>query len=83
MKIGKRLNCHYCGYTSPLPSICPACGGTKIGYSGYGTQKLQDELEQDFPELRVTRMDSDTTGGKFSHDKIINEFANRNTDVLI
>ena len=83
LKIGKRLNCHYCGFTSPLPSICPACGGAKIGYSGYGTQKLQDELEQDFPELRVTRMDSDTTGGKFSHDKLINEFANRNSDVLI
>ncbi len=82
-KIGKRMSCHYCGYTSPLPTVCSACGGTKIGYSGFGTQKLQDELEQDFPNLKVIRMDSDTTGGKFSHDKIIEEFEKGDRDVLI
>ncbi len=80
---GKRLSCHYCGYTVSLPSQCPTCGGNKIGYSGFGTQKLQDELESDFSELKITRMDSDTTGGKFSHDKLIEEFANRESDVLI
>ncbi len=79
----RRLSCHYCGYTTSLPETCTACGGSRIGYTGYGTQKLQDELENDFPELKITRMDSDTTGGKFSHDKLINEFASGESDVLI
>jgi primosomal protein N' (replication factor Y) len=82
-KGSKRLYCHYCGYTAQIPQNCPACGGTHIGYSGFGTQRLQDELETDFSNLRVTRMDSDTTSGKFSHDKLIKEFANGETDVLI
>ena len=79
----KKMSCHYCGYTSVLPEKCPTCGGSRIGYSGFGTQKLQDELETDFPDIKITRMDSDTTGGKFSHDKLINEFANGETDILI
>lgn len=79
----KRLFCHYCGYTSAIPEKCPVCGGKRIGYSGHGTQRLQDELESDHPEFKVTRMDSDTTGGKFSHDKLIDEFASGKTDILI
>lgn len=79
----KRLTCHYCGYTSALPEQCPVCGSRHIGYAGFGTQKLQDELENRFPDLRVLRMDSDTTGGKFSHDKIIASFAAGESDVLI
>lgn len=79
----KKMSCHYCGYTSPLPEICPVCGGSRIGYSGFGTQKLQDELENDFSDMKITRMDSDTTGGKFSHDKLISEFASGKTDILI
>ncbi|MBE6683182.1 MAG: primosomal protein N' [Ruminococcaceae bacterium] len=78
-----RLSCHYCGYTAKSPKICPACGSTSIGFSGFGTQKLQDELERDFPDLKITRMDSDTTSGRFSHDKLINEFASKQSDVLI
>lgn len=79
----KRLFCHYCGYTSAIPEKCPVCGGKRIGYSGHGTQRLQDELESDHPEFKVTRMDSDTTGGKFSHDRLIEEFASGSTDILI
>lgn len=79
----KRMSCHYCGYTSSVPEHCPTCGKSRIGYAGFGTQKLQDELETHFPEMSVTRMDSDTTGGKFSHDKLIDEFASGETDILI
>ncbi len=79
----KRLSCHYCGYTTAQPQRCIACGSDKIGYSGFGTQKLHDEIQRDFPQLRVTRMDSDTTSGKFSHDKIIDSFAKGENDVLI
>ncbi len=80
---GKRLSCHYCGFTAGVPEVCPTCGSTRIGFSGYGTQRLQDELERDFEGIRVTRMDSDTTSGKFSHEKLIDEFANGESDVLI
>ncbi len=83
VKGNKKMSCHYCGYTSPLPDKCVVCGGSRIGYSGFGTQKLQDELEVDFPDIRLTRMDSDTTGGKFSHDKLIDEFSRGDTDLLI
>ncbi len=83
MRGTRRMSCHYCGYTKALPENCIACGGKKIGYSGFGTQKLQDELEHDFPDLKITRMDSDTTGGKFSHDKLIEEFSSGQTDILI
>lgn len=79
----KRMSCHYCGYTNALPEKCPTCGGTRISYSGFGTQKLQDELETDFSNMAVARMDSDTTGGKFSHDKIIESFLNHESDILI
>ena len=83
MRGAKKMSCHYCGYTSVLPERCPVCGGTRIGYSGFGTQKLQDELETDYPDIKITRMDSDTTSGKFSHDKLITEFASGETDILI
>ncbi len=83
IRSAKRMSCHYCGYTSALPDKCPACGSEHIGYKGFGTQKLQDELERDFPDLKITRMDSDTTKAKFSHDKLIEEFANGESDILI
>lgn len=79
----KRMSCHYCGYTAQLPEICPTCGKSRIGYSGFGTQKLQDELERDYPEMTMTRMDSDTTAGKFSHDKLIEEFASGKSEILV
>ena len=78
-----RLFCHYCGYTAGLPERCPVCGSDRIGYNGFGTQKLQAEIEEDFPDLRITRMDSDTTGAKFSHDAIIESFSKGESDVLI
>lgn len=79
----KRMHCHYCGYTASIPEICEFCGKERISFSGYGTQKLHEELENDFTDMKITRMDSDTTGGKFSHDKLIDEFASGQSDVLI
>ncbi len=79
----RRLSCHYCGFSASIPETCPVCGGSHIGYSGFGTQRLQDELARDFPELHITRMDSDTTGGKFSHDRLIDEFSSGKSDMLI
>lgn len=78
-----RLVCHYCGYTRTLDNVCPECSGTNIRYSGYGTQRIENELDYLFPNARILRMDADTTTTKFSHDKLFNSFANHEYDILI
>lgn len=77
-----RLSCHYCGYTERMPEVCPSCGSKHIGYFGFGTQKLQDELEERFPGAVGVRMDADTTTEKSSHDRILELFGNGEADVL-
>lgn len=78
-----RLVCHYCGYTKKLDNICPECKGDNIRYSGFGTQKIEDELAYLFPDARILRMDADTTSTKFSHEKMFNAFANHEYDIMI
>ncbi|MCM1285575.1 MAG: primosomal protein N' [Acetobacter sp.] len=78
-----RLTCHYCGYSKYLDNICPECSGTNVRYSGYGTQRIEDELQAIFPEARILRMDADTTSRKFSHDKLFKAFSNHDYDILI
>lgn len=78
-----RLNCHYCGYSKTLDTVCPECGSENVRYSGYGTQRIEDELGALFPFAKILRMDADTTSAKFSHDKLFNAFANHEYDILI
>lgn len=77
------LKCHYCGYTRPLPSLCPACGQNSIDIFGYGTERIAEEVHQVFPEARVSRMDLDTTRNKDSYQEIIEEFSRHDTDILV
>lgn len=76
------LSCHYCGYVRPLPQVCEDCGSKHIGYFGFGTQKLQEELTERLPSARSIRMDADTTTEKSSHDRILDAFGKREADVL-
>lgn len=78
-----RLVCHYCGYTKRLDNLCPSCGSDSVRYSGYGTQRIEDELSRLFPNARVLRMDADTTTAKFSHQKLLDSFAAGEYDILI
>lgn len=78
-----RLMCHYCGFSKPLDNICPECSSASVRYSGYGTQRIEDELARLFPDARVMRMDADTTSGKFSHQKLFDAFTNGDYDILI
>ena len=78
-----RLMCHYCGYSKPLDNTCPECGENSIRYSGYGTQRIEDELSSLFPNARVLRMDADTTTAKFSHQRLFDSFAAGDYDILI
>ncbi len=78
-----RLMCHYCGYSVPFTEKCPTCGAENIRYSGYGTQRIEQELNVRFPEARVIRMDADTTANKNGHEKVLSAFAKGEYDILI
>jgi len=78
-----KLNCHYCGYLSGIPSKCGNCGSTGLVTRGFGTEKIEDEIKIVFPSARVGRMDYDTTRGKNSFDRIIRAFEDHRTDILI
>ena len=78
-----RLMCHYCGYSVPFTEKCPTCGAENIRYSGYGTQRIEQELKVRFPDARVIRMDADTTAQKNGHEKLLSAFAKGEYDILI
>ena len=83
-KIFNTLTCHYCGYTEPIPNICPKCGTPgSLSTKGFGTEKIEDEIKLIFPDARVSRMDLDTTRSKKSYDKIISDFEQLKVDILI
>ena len=78
----ERLMCHYCGFSQPVPERCPACGGP-IKRIGTGTQKVQQELLEVFPDMQVSRMDTDTVNAVNTHEKILADFTKENIPVLI
>ncbi|WP_178667758.1 primosomal protein N' [uncultured Eubacterium sp.] len=78
-----RLVCHYCGYSKRLDNICPSCGSDAVRYSGFGTQRIEEELQALLPNARILRMDADTTSAKFSHERLLEQFANKEYDILI
>lgn len=82
-KKADKLTCHYCGYTIPAPKICPNCEENKFMNPGYGTEKIEDELQNLFPVARIARMDLDTTRTRSAYEKIINDFQKGATDILI
>lgn len=78
-----RLVCHYCGYTKKLDNICPECGSDAVRYSGFGTQRIEEELQSLLPDAKILRMDADTTTAKFSHEKLLEQFGNKEYNILI
>ncbi|MDX9947733.1 MAG: primosomal protein N' [Bacteroidales bacterium] len=78
-----RMVCHYCGYSSPIPSQCGNCGSPGLQTRGFGTEKIEDEIKIVFPSARVARMDQDTTRGKNSFERIIRAMEDGQTDILI
>ena len=77
------LVCHYCGYTIPLPDLCPACQLPGIEIVGYGTERIEDDIDAVFPGEKISRMDLDTTRNKNSYDRIIDEFSQHRTNILV
>ena len=78
-----QLTCHYCGYTYQVPTECPNCGCTQLQTRGYGTEKIEAEVRDIFPEARIARMDLDTTRSRQAYERIIYEFASGRTNLLI
>lgn len=79
----RQLTCHYCGYTMPVPRRCPACEGTDLRSRGFGTEKIEDDIRALFPEARVARMDLDTTRTRAAYERILADFEQGRTDILI
>jgi primosomal protein N' (replication factor Y) (superfamily II helicase) len=77
------LRCHYCNYCQPSPQRCPECDSAYFKFFGSGTQKIVEELNVQFPDLRCLRFDSDTTSAKGAHRRILTEFVNGEADLLV
>ena len=78
-----QLTCHYCGATYRIPTECPCCGGTDLRTRGYGTEKIEQQVRDLFPEARIARMDLDTARTRNAYERIITDFAAGRTNILI
>lgn len=78
-----RLVCHYCGASYPLPTVCPVCHEPSIEIVGYGTERVEERVQQTFPSARILRMDLDSTRNKDGYQEIINNFSARKSDILV
>jgi len=78
-----QLTCHYCGYTYRVPAECPCCGGADLRAKGFGTEKIEEQVREAFPEARVARMDLDTTRTHNAYERIISDFGSGRTNILI
>ncbi|TRM12348.1 primosomal protein N' [Lentibacillus cibarius] len=82
-KNSNQLKCHYCSYEELVPTRCPSCNSDLIRFFGTGTQRIEEALTQLIPQARVLRMDVDTTRRKGAHEKLLNQFANKEADILL
>ena len=82
-KSNRMLRCHYCGYATPLPKVCPHCKEEALSDLGVGTEKIEEELHSLLPNARVLRMDVDTTSRKGAHKKMIDAFREHEYDILL
>lgn len=82
-KFSNKLHCHYCGSTYPKLVTCPACGSNNWLEKNFGTEKIEEQLEEDFSRYRVARMDVDSVRGKTAHDDLIRQFEQHRLDILV
>ncbi len=79
----KKLMCHYCGYTTDFKTKCDICGKDHVRYSGYGTQRIEEQLHNLLPQARILRMDTDSNSGRYSFEKNITAFGNNEYDIML
>jgi primosomal protein N' (replication factor Y) len=78
-----QLRCHYCGYAMANPSSCHACSSAQLSTKGFGTEQIQQELQELFPETKIGRMDQDTTGGKHGFENLLDKFKHKEFSILV
>ncbi len=78
-----RMVCHYCGYTAKPVDVCPECNSLDVGYSGFGTEHIEDEVRRHFPQASIDRLDTDSAGKKGAVERILNSFRDGHTDILL
>lgn len=78
-----RLMCHYCGFSESFTQVCRACGEKSVVYTGTGTQKLEEELAESFPDARILRLDTDTTASRYSFQNALKKFTNYEYDIMV
>ncbi len=78
-----RLMCHYCGHSEVFTDTCPQCNEKAVRYAGFGTQRIEEELQTVFPSARILRMDADTTMARYSYQDKLTAFANGEYDILL
>lgn len=79
----RQLVCHYCGATYPIPLLCPNCEEQNLLSKGYGTERIEDSIQNIFPMAKIARMDLDTTRSRLHYEKIISDFQHQKTDILV
>ncbi|MFI5251456.1 MAG: primosomal protein N' [Bacteroidota bacterium] len=79
----REIRCHYCGAVKPPPDVCAQCGSIDLDYKGFGTQRVEEELKNKFPQAKLLRMDLDTTTKRGSHDALLKKFAGGEADILL
>ncbi len=82
-KSSAKLHCHYCGYKQDVLTACPACGSTRIEQKGFGTEKIEDELQRLFEDAKIARMDLDSTRTRNSFQVLLNDFEEGKIDILV
>ncbi len=82
-KLSNKLVCHYCGTSYPPVHTCAACGSDRFSQRNFGTEKIEEQLQEQFPEAKIARMDVDTVRGKHAHDAMIQQFEQARVDILV
>ena len=80
---GGKMLCHLCGYTSRVPRVCESCGSDNLSFLGYGTQKVEAEISKYLSDMKLMRMDADTTSGKLAYDRMLEDFRAEKADILL
>ena len=79
----RQMVCHYCGKTYNIPQMCPNCESNELSSRGYGTERIEEQLQAILPEARIARMDLDTTRSRQNYEQILHDFEEGKTDILI
>ena len=78
-----RMICHYCGFSRPPADVCPECGSLEIGYSGFGTEKIENDIQKYFPHLKIARLDRDSVQKKEYLKEVLDSFRKGDIDILL